>query len=82
MNVQEQVGLAIQRFRRSKHLSQDELAHRSGIDQAYLSRIESGRTDIGVRLLVKISRALCVQPTELIAGIDVTAIDTPEGETQ
>jgi len=72
MNVQEQVGLAVQSLRRARGLSQDELAHRAGIDQAYLSRIETGQTDIGIRLLVRLSRALGVHPIQIIVSIDVS----------
>jgi transcriptional regulator with XRE-family HTH domain len=68
MDVREHVGAAIARFRREKGLSQDELAHRAGCDQAYMSRIETGLIDIGLQQLLRISIGLEVDPAELLAG--------------
>ena len=71
MVVQQQLGLAIQRLRRDKGLSQDELAHRAGIDQAYLSRVENGATEIGVNLLFRIAAGLAIAPAALLEDIRV-----------
>jgi transcriptional regulator with XRE-family HTH domain len=68
MDVREHVGSAIQRIRRERGLSQDELAHRAGIDQAYMSRIENGGVDLGLRLLVRLSNGLRVAPVDLLEG--------------
>jgi len=69
MDFLEQVGIAIQRIRRSKALSQEKVAHDAEIDQAYLSRIEAGRSDIGLRMVQKISLALGVHPAELLRDL-------------
>jgi transcriptional regulator with XRE-family HTH domain len=75
MEFLEQVGLSIQRMRRQKSLSQEKLAHDAGIDQAYLSRIEAGRSDIGLRMLLKISQALGAHPSELLKDVGLEGID-------
>ena len=81
MDFLEQIGLAIQRMRRLKALSQEKVAHDAEIDQAYLSRIEAGRSDIGLHMLLKISQALGVHPSEILkdAKLDgpTTGEDTP-----
>jgi transcriptional regulator with XRE-family HTH domain len=75
MNFLEKVGLSIQRIRRSKSLSQEKVAHDAEIDQAYLSRIEAGRSDIGLQMLMKIARALDVQPADILQGLTTDPIE-------
>ena len=67
--VRVQLGLTIQRLRRSRKLSQEELAHIAGIDRAYMSRIERGIPNLGIEMIVRISKALGVQPAELVEGL-------------
>jgi transcriptional regulator with XRE-family HTH domain len=75
MDFLEQVGLSIQRIRRSNHLSQEKVAHDAGIDQAYLSRIEAGRSNIGLRMLLKMSQAMGVKPSELLKDVSPDSVD-------
>jgi len=58
MDVRHRVGLNLQAVRRAKGLSQEELAHRSGVHQTYLSGVERGRRNPTVGLLDKIATAL------------------------
>jgi transcriptional regulator with XRE-family HTH domain len=43
MDARKHVGLTVQRLRREKGFSQEELAHRADIHQTYLSGVESGK---------------------------------------
>ena len=58
MDVRHRVGLNLQALRRAKGLSQEELAHQSGVHQTYLSGVERGRRNPTVGLLDKIASAL------------------------
>ena len=58
MDVRERVGLNLQRLRREKGLSQEELSGRSGVHQTYLSGVERGKRNPTVTVLDKIARAL------------------------
>ena len=68
--VRAQLGITIQRLRRSRKLSQEELAHIAGIDRAYMSRIERGIPNLGIDMLVRLSKALGVRPVDLVEGLD------------
>lgn len=62
------LGQAIRAIRRAEGLSQKELAEASGIDQSYLSMIESDqRRNPGVRIISRLARALQVSIDELAA---------------
>jgi transcriptional regulator with XRE-family HTH domain len=48
-------------------MSQEELAHQSGIDRGYMSSIERGQQNPGVVSVLGIARALTVTGTQLLA---------------
>lgn len=58
--------LKIKEFRRSKKMTQNQLAEKIGISQNYLSELENNKWDIGLDLLIKISKVLRVAPSKLI----------------
>ena len=58
MNLSEKVGLKIRKFRLEKGLSQEELAHVSGLQQSQIYRIENGKRRFNSDQLEKISQAL------------------------
>ena len=58
MDVRRRVGLNLQRMRRAKKLSQEELAHLAQVHQTYLSGVENGRRNPSVQVLQRIAEAL------------------------
>ena len=46
--------------------SQEELAHRAGIDRSYASSVERGRQNPGIVLVLQIAAALEVSASELL----------------
>jgi transcriptional regulator with XRE-family HTH domain len=66
MDVKERVGQNTQRLRRSKKLSQEELADRARIHQTYLSGVERGRRNPSILVLDRIARALGVDVEDLV----------------
>lgn len=62
--MRERVGLNVQRLRRAKDYSQEELAHRADIHQTYLSGVERGRRNPSIQVLERIAKALSVDIEE------------------
>jgi transcriptional regulator with XRE-family HTH domain len=52
-------------------LSQDELAHRSGLNRVYMGEVERGEKSVSIETIAKIASALKVKGGELLirAGI-------------
>jgi transcriptional regulator with XRE-family HTH domain len=67
MDVRERLGFNLQRLRREKGLSQEELADRAGIHQTYLSGVERGRRNPTVTVLQRIAEALDADIADLVA---------------
>ena len=72
--------------RRIAGLTQEQLAKRAGVDNSFISLIESGKRDIhtaGYQTVVRIARALGVEPEDLwpVEPIPVPPADreTPHG---
>jgi transcriptional regulator with XRE-family HTH domain len=65
MSVQQRVSKNIQRLRREKGLSQEEVAHLAHIHQTYLSGVETGKRNPSVLVVERISKALGVDISEI-----------------
>lgn len=65
------LGAAIRRSRLAQGVSQEELAHRSAIDRAYMSSIERGGQNPGIMSIVRIARAMDMTMTELMAEAEL-----------
>ncbi len=62
-----QVGLNVQRLRREKGWSQEDLAFESGLHRTYVSGIERGVRNPTLLILDKLAKTLGVRLAELLA---------------
>ena len=65
MDVRQRIGQNVQRIRRAKGLSQEELSHRADIHQTYFSGVESGKRNPSALVLERIAKGLGVDIGEL-----------------
>jgi transcriptional regulator with XRE-family HTH domain len=65
----DQVGLNIRTSRKQQGLTQEDLAHRSGLHPVELGRAERGTRDLRVSTVVKIARGLRIEASDLLRGI-------------
>ncbi len=66
MDVRERIGLNLQRLRRERDLSQEELAHLANIHQTYLSGVEQAKRNPSAVVLQRIAEALGVDIEDLV----------------
>lgn len=66
MTVRDLLAANMRRLRRSKELSQEELAHRANLDRTYISALERSMYAASVDVLEKLAVALDVAPNELL----------------
>lgn len=72
-------GLNLQRLRRERGLSQEQLAHLSGAPRAYLSGAEAGRRNATLKTIAALARALDVDPADLLKEPDLQKEDKQTG---
>ncbi len=61
-------GLNVQRLRREKGLSQEQLSFAAGRTRAYISSVEAGRQNATLDTLAALAKALDVEPKYLITA--------------
>ena len=63
-------GENVKHYRIIKGISQGELAERTGINQARMSRLENGQIDSGLMTVEKVAKGLGVSPAELLISTE------------
>ena len=65
--MRQAVARNLRRIRHDRGFSQEELAHRAGVDRSYISLLENGAYSASVDMLAKLADALGVRAAELLA---------------
>ncbi|WP_348628974.1 helix-turn-helix transcriptional regulator [Mesorhizobium sp. WSM4304] len=68
MNLRGVFGLNVQRLRRERKLSQEQLSFISGRTRAYISSVEAGRRNATLDTVEILAKALGVEPAALISA--------------
>jgi len=63
------LGQNTAKHRRAKDLTQEALAEKAGLDRTYLSDIERGVRNPGIKNVVLIAKALGITPSKLLEGV-------------
>ena len=66
MDIRKQVGGNLQRLRREKGWSQENLAFESGLHRTYISGIERGVRNPTVMIIEKLAETFGVAPAEIL----------------
>jgi transcriptional regulator with XRE-family HTH domain len=63
-------GRSLRARRDAKGLSQEQLAERADLDRTYISDIERGTRNPGIKNVVRLARALGIPTAKLLEGVD------------
>jgi transcriptional regulator with XRE-family HTH domain len=75
MNFNLFIGKRVTELRKSKNLSQEDLAFKANIDRTYMSSIERGKRSISLAVAIKLSTALEINILKLIEKENGTYIN-------
>jgi transcriptional regulator with XRE-family HTH domain len=64
------LGLNVRKNREAREFTQEKLAEKSGLDPTYISDIERGRRNPGIKNVAKLAKALGLTTSELCQGVD------------
>ena len=64
------LGSNIRKRREGLDFSQEKLAEKAGLDQTYISGIECGKRNPGIKNVARIAKALKVTTSELCKGVE------------
>ena len=65
----QKLGARIRELRSARSFSQESFADACGLDRTYVGGVERGERNLGFKNLLRISEALGVEPSELLANI-------------
>jgi transcriptional regulator with XRE-family HTH domain len=69
-SVPKKLGLNIRKRREALAFSQESLAEKAGLDQTYISGIECGRRNPGIKNVARIAKALGMKTAALLEGVE------------
>lgn len=64
------LGLNVRKHREARELTQEKLAERASLDPTYISDIERGLRNPGIKNVAKLAKALGLTTAELCKGVD------------
>lgn len=64
------LGQNVRRRREARELTQEKLAEKAGLDPTYISGIERGLRNPGIKNVARLARALGFSTAELSEGVD------------
>ncbi len=64
------LGQNVRQSREAKELTQEKLAEKAGLDPTYISGIERGLRNPGIKNVARLARALGLTTSELCKGVD------------
>lgn len=73
MNIKKLLGKRLQEIRKSKKLTQEQIAELVGLETSSISNIENGKYYPSAENLEKIIKALCVSPSDLFSFEDLNS---------
>lgn len=59
-------GARVRELRKALGISQEDLAHRAGLDRSYVGQVERGERNVSLDNIYRLARALSVSATELL----------------
>jgi transcriptional regulator with XRE-family HTH domain len=69
-SVLAKLRLNVRKRREARALTQENLAERAGLDSTYISGIERGLRNPGIKNVAKLAKALGLSTAELCKGVD------------
>jgi transcriptional regulator with XRE-family HTH domain len=71
------LGQRVRARREALGLSQEALAHQTGIHWTFLGQVERGRRNLSLHNLLKIAAGLGIDPAELVQGLHPPDDESP-----
>ena len=70
LSVEDAFGQTLRELRKEKGLSQEDLAHESGLDRTFISLLERGKRQPSLGTTISIANALTLSASELINKVE------------
>ena len=82
MDIRDILARNLRLYRQLRGLSQEELAHRAGVDRTYVSALERSVYGVTIDLLDKLAVALDVEAADLLQRSKPSGLDAAEHDEE
>lgn len=82
MEIREVLALNLRKRRQAQGLSQEELAHRAGVDRTYVSALERSVYAAGIDVIDSLARVLGVEAADLLHRPSSSTDRNKSGQTR
>jgi transcriptional regulator with XRE-family HTH domain len=72
LTIEEAFGLTLQKLRKARKISQEELGLESGYHRTYISQLERGQKSPSLKAIFKLATALKAVPSEIVLTVEKT----------
>lgn len=80
--MSKKIAIIVDRLRKEKNLSQEQLSVRSGLDRTYVSHLLNGRRRFNEDILFKLAKGLDVHPSEFFIDIEPEKMEKSTGVSE
>ena len=77
VEVRRAFGGTVRQVRLVRQVSQEELAHISGLDRSYVGQVERGERNLSLENICRLAKGLSVPPSRLLDGINLIPAESP-----
>lgn len=70
LTIESAFGETVRELRKQRRLSQEDVAHASGLDRSFISLLETGRQQPSLITVFQIAKALGIPAGELISSVE------------
>ena len=74
----EVIALKLKKVRRTKGISQEDLAYICGLNRNYIGIIEKGQTNISLKVFLKLCKGLNENPADILKEVDLAYLEKAE----
>jgi len=72
------IALKLKKARRSRGISQEDLAYMYGLNRNYIGIIEKGQTNISLKVFMKLCKGLNENPADILKEVDLAYLEKAE----
>ena len=72
------IALKLKKARRTKGISQEDLAYMCGLNRNYIGIIEKGQTNISLKVFLKLCKGLNENPADILKEVDLAYLEKAE----
>lgn len=82
LTIEKIFGLTLQKLRKARKMSQEELGFESGYHRTYISQLERGQKSPSLKAIFNLAAALKAMPSEIVLSVEKAVLGSKKEPAQ